>query len=301
MSNIASGAYGFAIDGLDDPQALLGRAEPGWPRLTIVREAREPTAGPAPGTVRVDGDRAEVWIGDGGLVEVDRAASTVAFATRERVADGLVVHPYLGLPASIASHWLGRQTLHGGAFLDGDGGAWALLGDKEGGKSSTLGWLLRRGLRVLSDDILVLDRGVLFAGPRCVDLRREPASVLGGEDVGRVGNRVRWRLDPGEAPPSAPLAGLVHLEWGDRVLVEPVGAEGRLAGLVRSSVIRPGDGDATPFLELAALPTYRLVRPRDLDGLDAAGNRLLGVIGRAPAAHRTPPSAATPRGAAGSS
>lgn len=273
------GAYGFAIAGLDDPGAVLGEAGPDWPDLRVVREVGTPPGeAPAPGTVEVGDDRAEIWLGDGGRVELDRATLTVRFATRERIEDRLVAHPYLGLPASIASHWLGRQTLHGGAFVLG-GRAWALLGDKEGGKSSTLGWLHRRGLAILSDDILVLEAGVLFAGPRCVDLRPEAAALLGGENVGMLGNRVRWRLRPGDAPAAVPLGGVVHLEWGEPARVEPLDAHERLTGLVRNSVIRPGDADAAPFLDLAALPTFRFARPRDIDAMDANGSLLLDALG----------------------
>ncbi|HKP89612.1 MAG TPA: hypothetical protein VJT75_06510 [Thermoleophilaceae bacterium] len=272
------GAYGFSIAGLDDPGPLLGPADPRWPALRIERAEEPSGAGEDPGTVRVSDGGAEIWIGDGGRVDVDRAAMTVTFRTRERLEDKLVVHPYLGLPASIASNWLGRQVLHGGGFAR-DGRAWALLGDKEAGKSSTLGWLAGRGFEILSDDILVIEEGVLFAGPRCVDLRPEAAAILGGEDVGMLGNRVRWRLSSGEAPPSAPLAGVVQLEWGERVLVEPLDAAERLTGLVQGSVIRPGPADAAPFLDLAALPTFRLVRPRDLGALDESGAALLDALG----------------------
>jgi hypothetical protein len=272
------GAYGFTISGLDTPGELLGPAEPHWPPLDVVRVVGEPEAAPEePGTVRVSDHRAEIWIGDGGRVDVDRDAMTVSFRTAEPLADRLVVHPYLGLPASIASNWLGRQVLHGGGFAR-DGRGWALLGDKESGKSSTLGWLARHGAEILSDDILVIEDGELFAGPRCIDLRPEAAAVLGGKDVGMLGNRVRWRLRSGEACSSAPLCGVVHLEWGDAIRVEQVDAAERLTGLIAGSVIRPGSGDAAPFLDLAALPTFRFVRPRDLGALEASGERLLAAL-----------------------
>jgi hypothetical protein len=273
-----NGAYGFSIAGLDAPGGLLGPADPRWPRLEIVRAVGEPDgAAEEPGTVRVTERTAAIWIGDGGRVDVDRDAMTVTFRTRERLEDRLIVHPYLGLPASIASNWLGRQVLHGGGFATGDG-AWALLGDKEAGKSSTLGWLARRGLEILSDDILVVEDGVLFAGPRCVDLRPEAAAILGGEDVGMLGNRVRWRVLPGEARSAVPLAGVVHLEWGEHVEVESLDAAERLAGLIRNSVIRPAHRDAAALLELASLPTFRLTRPRDLAALDTSGESLLAAL-----------------------
>lgn len=274
-----NGAYGFSIAGLDAPGELLGPADPDWPRLEVIRAVGAPAgAAEEPGTVRVDGAQARIWIGDGGRVDVAREPATVSFHTAERLPDRLVVHPYLGLPAAIASNWLGRQVLHGAGFAR-DGRAWALLGDKEAGKSSTLGWLERRGCEALSDDILVVDDGVLFAGPRCIDLRAEAAAVLGGEDVGMLGNRVRWRLRPGRTRSSAPLAGVVHLEWGDAIRVEPLGAAERLTGLIANSVIRPRDADAAPLLDLAALPTLRFVRPRALDALDASGEALLSALG----------------------
>jgi hypothetical protein len=96
-----------------------------------------------------------------------------------------------------------------------------------------------------------------------------------------LGNRVRWRLSSGDGPAAVPLGGLVYLEWGDDTRVDPLGAEERLEGLIANSVIRPGPADARPFLDLAALPTLRFVRPRDLAALDASGERLLGALGSA--------------------
>jgi hypothetical protein len=203
---------------------------------------------------------------------------TIRVITERPVDDQLLAHPYLGLPAAWASRWLGRQVLHGGAFVH-HGRAWALLAGKEGGKSSTLAWLLRRGHEVLSDDILVIEGGTVFSGPRCVDLRSSAAAFLGGEDIGIVGARRRWRLNAGQVPPSMPLAGVVHLGWGDRVLVEPVGAEQRLAGLVQHSAISPGSEDAVAYLDLAALPSWRFVRPQSWEEFDRANGELLASLG----------------------
>jgi hypothetical protein len=72
---------------------------------------------------------------------------------------------------------------------------------------------------------------------------------------------------------------VIHLEWGEQVRVDPLGAAERLTGLIRNSVIRPGSPDAGPLLELAALPTFRFVRPRDLSVIDQSGERLLEAVG----------------------
>lgn len=275
------GAYGFELLGFDENSPLLGPVEDGWPPLRVVRaapeEGRAPQAAP-PGTVVFDDERGEVWIGDGERVIVDRTTMTVRVLTHGHVDDRLMVHPYLGLPAAWASWWLGRQVLHGGAFLHA-GRAWALLGDKEGGKSSTLAWLLNRGHEMVSDDILVIQQGIVFSGPRCVDLRRGAASRLGGEDLGTVGARARWRLSAGPVAASMPLAGVIHLGWGDRVLVEPLTAEHRLAGLVEHSAISPAPSDALAYLDLAVLPAWRFIRPQGWDDFERANVQLLDALG----------------------
>jgi hypothetical protein len=275
------GAYGFDLLGFEEDSPLLGPAEPGWPSLRVVRATPDPDHSPrsaTPGTVAFDEERGEVWIGDGERVVVDRTTMTVRVITERRVDDRLMVHPYLGLPAAWASRWLGRQVLHGGAFVH-SGRAWAVLGNKEGGKSSTLAWLLRRGHEIVSDDILVIEEGTVFSGPRCVDLRSGAASRLGGEDIGKVGARVRWRLSAGPVAPSMPLAGLVHLSWGDRVLLEPLTAEHRLAGLVEHSAISPEAGDSVAYLDLAVLPAWRFVRPQGWEAFEQANTELLEVLG----------------------
>ena len=275
----AKGAYGLAIEGIERPD-LLGPTEPDWPTLTVVRGGADPAPeapSPRPGTVTLHDDHGEVWIGNGRRVVVERAPLTVRFPDGTPLSDDALVHPYLGLPAAFANRWLGRHVFHGGAFLSG-GGAWALLGAKEGGKSSTLAWLLREGHAVLTDDLLVVAEGRVLAGPRCVDLREEAAGRFGGRELGMVGARPRWRLPAPEAPAAVPLRGFVELSWGDEVGLSPLDAGERLAGLVQSSAIRPDPRQAPAFFELAALPAWRFVRPARWEGFDEANERLLAAL-----------------------
>ncbi len=270
-----AGVYGFRIRGVEADR--MGAVEPDWATLTVVREQGRDPDPRVPGTVDVRDSTATIWVADGGRIDVDRASGTVRIRTPEPVSDDAVLHPYLALPAAFAARWRGRRSLHGGAFVHGDG-AVALLGDKGGGKSSTLGALLARGHLVLTDDILVLDGGDVFAGPRAVDLRAETAERLGGEALGVVGARPRWRLHPDPAPPRTRLRGIVQLEWGDAIALTPAGPAERLRGLMAACVLRPDERDALELLDLAALPTWRLQRPLSLEALEPGVDQLLAAL-----------------------
>ncbi len=225
------------------------------------------------GTVSVRDDYAQICLGAGDRIELLRQPLTVRFMTREPVPPAAVVHPLLGLPAAIASRWLGRFSLHGGAFVH-EGKAWALLGGRGAGKSSTLGYLLSQGHPVVSDDILTVTGSTMFSGPRSVDLRAD-AAKLGGEPLGVVGRRQRWRLHPPACPPALPLGGIVQLRWGKEIRLTPLRAEARLQGLVDSSVFRPEAQDAEQLLGLATFPAWEYLRPRGFENLEQIAAQLL--------------------------
>jgi hypothetical protein len=273
------GAYGYQIDGL--AESYLVTAEPGWPRLRIERGVEPGLRDDgSPGALEIDETRAALWVTASDRVELDRKSLTIRFRTRAPVADQVIVHPYLSLPVSIVSFWLGRQAVHGAAFIH-EGRAWALVGGREAGKSSTLGWLMRQGFEPLTDDLLVLERGTAFCGPRSIDLRGDAAHEFGGEDMGRLGNRSRWRLRPGGSTPAARLGGIVLLEWDERTAVEPLAADERLHTLFANVALRPRPGEAEDYLELASLPAWRFARPHGLDQLDGAVPRLLETLSQA--------------------
>ncbi len=271
------GAYGFHIRGFENAREWLVAVDPERPELVLIRDAARRDQGRPAGTVDFDDRHAEIWITDADKALLDRDTLTLRFVTQAPLRDDVVLHPYLALPASIASHWLGRQVFHGGAFLH-DGQAWGLLGQKEAGKSSTLAALARAGTAVLSDDVMVIEDGTLFAGPRCIDLREEAAAVFGGADLGRLGSRGRWRLPAGHVPEATPLAGFVHLEWAEQVAVEPLGAEEALARMLAQKVVYQGTPDSLRYLDLAALPAWRFARPRDLERIDEANAQLLAAL-----------------------
>jgi hypothetical protein len=263
---------------LHRPPDGLGRVPATWPELRVVLVARDPAdEGSPPGILEVEECHARVRIVHGDLLEIDREPLTVTMHVAERLSGEALIHPYLALPAAIGSRWMGRQVIHAGAFLR-DGRAWALTAGRGGGKSSTLGELLARGTPILTDDLAMIDGGTMFSGPRSIDLRKEAANLLGGDPLGFLGSRERWRLRPPPTPMSAPLAGFVTLEWGEALRMEPLDARERLEHIAEHSFMGPARADQLATLTLAALPAWRLIRPRLLDSLPAAVDELLGSL-----------------------
>jgi hypothetical protein len=265
------GAYGLQLRGVAAP-SLLVEAGVDWPELTISQQVGN-------GEIqaeRVTATHAEVRLRAGGRLDIDREECRALYTVPRHLRDDELVHPYLAPAAAIVSRWLGRESLHAGAFVAG-AGAWALLGERESGKSSTLACLSKAGHEIVTDDMLILDgRGVYF-GPRSVDLRREAAEHLGtGSALGMTGARERWRLDVGGGSTTpTPLLGCVFLEWGERLeLVELSGSE-RLERLFVHRGVRLPPTDPTALLEVAALEGFKLRRPPGWDALDEAVELLL--------------------------
>jgi hypothetical protein len=272
-----AGCYGFRIDGVPRARELLAEAPPTWPPLALETRIAKPGSAPA---VDVIGPRtARLPLHEGGWMEIERDGPRITFHLPARPGDEELVHPYLAPGAAVLARWLGREAFHAGAVLAGDG-AWAILGGRESGKSSTLGWLAAHGHAVLVDDLLVLDGPDALAGPRCIDLRPDAAERLGaGEPLGVVGTRERWRLRLGPAPASVPLRGWVQLAWGGEVAVERVLGAERLTTLIPHRSVRLEPPRAGALMELASLPVLRLRRPRHWDSLPHAAAQLLAAIG----------------------
>jgi hypothetical protein len=274
----ATGAYGFRLRGLAKAAALLVAAPPGWPLLEILQVPE--TVGPP--TDRVGPDRAELRLLSGGWVGIDREPGRAVYHLPRPLDDGALVHPYLAPVALISARWLGRESFHAGAFV-AEGGVWALLGDKEAGKSTTLAWLGTHGHPVVCDDALILDGTTALAGPRSIDLRAESAQRLGiGEALGTVGVRERWRVPLDPVAAELPFRGWVQLEWGDAVEVERVRGAARLPALIPHRGVRLEPPRPQALLEYAALPQLRLRRPHGWDSLREGAERLLDAIAREP-------------------
>jgi hypothetical protein len=259
--------------GVDGSASLLVPAEDDWPALELTRGA-----GPAaPVHQLVGDDDAVLATRSGARLEVSREPLRAVFTTPEPIGEDALVHPYLAAAAAVVSRWLGRESLHAGAFV-ADGRAWAVVGDRGSGKSSLLASLALAGTTVLADDLLVLEGAAALAGPRAIDLRPDAAERLGaGEPLGVVGTRERWRLRLGPVPSETELAGLILLGWGDRVQLVVAGAGRVLEAVVGAQALRVPPGDPASRLSLATLPAWELRRPPAWDSLPAALELLLDL------------------------
>jgi hypothetical protein len=217
----------------------------------------------------------KIFLLSGGVAEIDRESATTRLRLPQRPRPEALVHPYLGSTAAVVAWWQGHNSFHAGGFLTEDG-VWGLLGDREQGKSSALGWLACRGIPVFDDDLLVVASGVALAGPRCLDLRRGASEHLGiGTWIGKVGARDRWRVSLPEVPPEAPLRGFIQLEWAEEVSVCQVPVHQRLGPLLANRGVRLPETRSEPWLDFLALPMLTLSRPQDWGQADKAMELLL--------------------------
>jgi hypothetical protein len=252
------GVWGLRFDPLQVPARLLVPAAPDWPSVALDVKV----GGPDPASAAGWGpNRASYGLFGGHLIEICRDPTEVRLLLGSDTSAECVLQPHLSSAASTIAYWAGRSAMHAGAF-EHHGGAWLLLGHKGDGKSSTLGWMASAGVTVVADDLVVVDHDRVFAGPRCVDLRRDAAASLSaGRDLGIVGTRERWRIDLSPCPPALPLRGTIQLGWGP-LSVRSLPAEERLGLLVEHRALALPWIDAENLLDLAARPTLSWKRPR---------------------------------------
>ena len=161
------GAYGFQLSGNAAAAQLVGAAAD-WPALEIERRI----GGDAPTGASSAPTEREIALVAGDHLAVERDPLRATFTTSQPLSDDALVHPYLAPAAAIAGYWLGREAFHAGAFVL-DGGVWAVSGDKEAGKSTLMAGLSRQGHGIFTDDALIVDGDIAFAGPRSLDLRED--------------------------------------------------------------------------------------------------------------------------------
>lgn len=268
------GAYGLGFRGLDERPEIGGaliNAPDHWPTVTLAHTVEEQTVV----SPEVTTARARILLVDGSHAVLDRERRTVTLHGPKSLWTDWFVHPALATISSIFANWLGHHAIHAGAFV-GKQGAWALIGTKQAGKSSTLGWLAANRYPIVADDLVVIGDGTAFAGPRTLDLLPSTAQYL-GRDGQLVRDGERHRLSLGAVDPEVPIRGWIALAWGDDVEARPIPPSERLGVLIDNLRV-PLDGPGSEaLLDLAALPGFELHRPRQLEGLPNAAARIVEV------------------------
>lgn len=270
------GAYGLRIQGLPQAEGWMQPQAPGAPILGVEVVTVACQAQPAP--LRVTADGVEAPLIHGGRLHMTHGTDLARFYFPSPPAQADLLHPYLGMAASIAHGWAGREAIHAGCFLT-PAGAVMVLGAREQGKSTTLAWLAAEvGVEVLSDDICVLDGEAVLTGPRCIDLRASTARHYAARWESRlVRSAERFRLTLPPAAPSAPLVGVVSLRWGVELRSSPVPPGDRLAELGAQRAFGPLNARPAALLDLVALPMIAVERPRRLEALPAACEAMLAL------------------------
>ena len=272
-SDVVAGAYGLALCGLGGGAGLLAEPPSDWPQWSVSQQRED--VNDHVGAVVRERD-AIVGLPGSGQIWLDRDRREIVFATRTELSHEAIVHPGLSPAAAVVSYWTRRPAFHAAAVVV-NGSAWALIGGRGQGKSTTASILMAAGHQLLTDDLLVLGDNRAFAGPAIIDLRADAAARLGGTALGRVGSRERWRQAADGRMISCPLAGWILLEWSDgQQSLEDVPVRERLEQL--------GASQAAPIEPLALLdvitrPVLRFRRPRDLDLASACCDRLLDSRG----------------------
>jgi hypothetical protein len=207
-----------------------------------------------------------------------RSPLSITFYLADPPAPGALVHPLLTVPISVLARWRGDATLHGGAF-ETESGAWAVMGAREAGKSTLLASLAKAGCPVVADDLLAIQGGDVWSGPRCVDLRPDVAERFSAARyLGEIGRRDRFRLTTSPARPRLPLRGILVPAWHDRpgVNIERLDARERLQMLYRQEYIALlGPADPLRIMDVLSIPAWRVTRPRDWAATDEVVERVL--------------------------
>lgn len=268
-STVAGASYGINWAGGNLASDLLGPVTSSWPMVRVRQvQTPEPLAPPI-----TSDDEMGVRLASGGFIQMRRRAEEAIYVVPVELGSEELVHPYLAPTAWAFSVWFGREAYHAGAFAL-DGGAFAVVGEREGGKSTTLAWLAAEGRQVLSDDLLVLQGRSVLPGPRCIDLREASAGRLGvGNPLPSVRSGGRWRLRLAPADP-LPLRGWIFLVWGDTIEVRPLRPSERLDLILRLG--RPADPTAP--LTLAEVPAWAFIRPKTWQSLARCLDRLFDVV-----------------------
>ncbi|HZT92719.1 MAG TPA: hypothetical protein VFA05_11830 [Gaiellaceae bacterium] len=255
----------------------------------LVGEWRIPGDRPSHARLFADGERFRLWVDVAGWYEIDPTAPSVAVPAAE--------HPVrreerlFGVPTLLCFRARGDVPLHAAA-LEVEGGAVVLAAPRTFGKTTLAAGFVRRGYRLLSEDLTCVRLGppaAVVPGPAVLRLRPDVAERLELPDGRRVvadDARVRIALGDdarGDCEP-VPLRAVVFLRPGDgpRALERAEPAETIRDLHALSFHLQAPDDLRRSFDDAAALgatvAAWNLAYEPTLDGLDELVGWLAGRV-----------------------
>lgn len=288
-------AFGLAIaSDLVLPELLPAPQDPAAAPDLVIRRVDTGRAFPAPeaeGTFRF-GDAASFLLYPAiGAFRI-AAPSLIEVEPRPGVDPALIAFPLLGPVMALLLQMRGAFLLHGSAMADpsGKSSAFAFLGDKGAGKSTTAGAFLRAGYHLLTDDIIAIERlgagtGRIAPAFPQVKLTERASAALADAALGRrpdvplVRDKHRFLLGEGFAARAHAPGHFFLLARGPALALRPLDSKERMKAFLRFSYgTRFGSAAITPAMAArharacAALASEAqaaiLTVPEDLSALD---------------------------------
>lgn len=284
-------AFGCAIAS-DLALPELVPADPSEPDIVIrlVHTGREFPPPESPGTFRFSDSECFLLYPQIGAFRI-AAPWLIEVEPRPGVDPALVCFPLLGPVIALLLQARGAFLLHGSALAAGEGApAFAFLGDKGAGKSTTATAFLRAGYSLLTDDIIAIEGlesgGAGWISPAFpqVKLTRSASDALAGADIGErpsvplVRDKQRFLVGSGFAETSHAPGHFFLLTRGPALALRVLDAKERMKAFLRFSYgTRFGPAAITPAFAVrharacAALANRAqaaiLTVPHDLDAL----------------------------------
>ena len=307
-------AFGLAIASdlfLPELRALPLAGEPDL----VIRRVDTGRAFPEPdaaGTFRFGDDACFLLYPQIGAFRI-AAPSLIEVEPRPGVDPGLIAFPLLGPVMALLLQMRGAFLLHGSALAAPEGGsAFAFLGDKGAGKSTTAAAFLRAGYSLLTDDIIAIEglaQGSGRIAPAFPQVKLAPAAsaaladadLTARPDVPLVRDKRRFLVGGGFAGTPLVPGRFYLLARGPALALHPLTPKERMKAFLRFSYgTRFGPAAMTPriaaahAMACAALASRAqaaiLTVPADLGALDALVDCVAADLAASPVregAHRT--------------
>lgn len=301
-------AFGLAIaSDLALPELVPAPAGEADLAIRVVHTGRAFPEPEAPGTFRFGDTECFLLYPQIGAFRV-AAAGLIEVEPRPGVDPGLIAFPLLGPVMALLLQMRGAFLLHGSALAAPDGRAFAFLGDKGAGKSTTAAAFLRAGYPLLTDDIIAIEglaegggTGRISPAFPQVKLTREASAALAGADLGArpdvplVRDKHRYLVGSGFAEAQHAPGRFFLLTRGEGLALRPLDPRERMKAFLRFSYgTRFGPAAITPAIaarharHCAALAHRAeaaiLTVPHDLAALDAVVAFVEAELGGGPPA-----------------